>query len=183
MIAVPKNACEGPHLMGFQAAPEPADEAVRLKALTGLKVLDTAAEPQFDEIVKAAAMAFGATSAAVSLVDSDRQWFKAKTGLDACQTGRDVAFCAHAILDEAPFVVLNAALDARFKDNPLVVGEPFIRFYAGAPIRVRGQAMGSLCVFDAEPRFRFAEDQAQVLDFFARLTAERLVARAQRLAA
>lgn len=169
--------------MGFQVAhepaQEPAEEAIRLQALTGLNVLDTAAEPRFDEIVTAAAMCFGTASAAVSLVDADRQWFKAKTGLDACQTGRDIAFCAHAILDEVPFVVLNAALDPRFKDNPLVTGDPFIRFYAGAPIRVRGQAVGSLCVFDAEPRFRFDGEQGRVLDFFARLTAERLIARAQ----
>ena len=137
-----------------------SDEAARLDALRALRVLDTLPEPVYDDIVLLAAQICGTPIALVSLVDADRQWFKARVGLAAGETHRDLAFCAHAIVSPAPvFVVEDTTQDPRFKDNPLVTGEPHIRFYAGAPIVLPGgQAIGTVCVIDTVPR---ALDAAQ----------------------
>lgn len=167
--------------MTAPAVPRPSDEADRLAALQSLDVLDTASEPEFEEIVEIAAAAFEVDIALVSLVDAERQWFKARTGLEICQTERSVAFCAHAIEKREPLVVLNASLDKRFAANPLVTGEPYLRFYAGAPLILPGgQAIGTLCLMDPEPRFRFPPERIQLLSFMAGVTVERLVARAKR---
>lgn len=136
------------------AAPTPPDEERRLARLHALSVLDTDAEPIFDALTRAAALVAGAPIALVSLIDSDRQWFKSNLGLPGtAQTPRDAAFCAHTILDDGVLEVSDARADARFADNPLVVGQPGIRFYAGAPIIMSdGLRVGSLCVIDREPR-------------------------------
>ncbi|MBA4029094.1 MAG: hypothetical protein C0475_08185 [Planctomyces sp.] len=142
--------------------PMPAHEAERLRVLTALELLDTAREEVFERVVTAACAAFGVPMAAVSLVDERRQWFKASRGLGACQTAREVAFCAHTIMGDESMVVRDAAGDARFVANPLVTGGPALRFYAGAPLRVGGHNIGTLCVMDTQPR-EFAQGERGLL--------------------
>jgi len=134
--------------------PLPPDEPTRLARLRELLVLDTPSEPLFDAIAQLASVICGTPIALLSLVDADRQWFKANVGLDGVQeTGREVAFCAHAIGQEGVMVVPDATTDPRFASNGLVTGDPRIRFYAGAPLAVDGGArVGTLCVIDREPR-------------------------------
>lgn len=135
------------------AAAGPSDEADRLRALTAYEVLDTGAEPGFDRISQAAADLCQTPMALISLVDEHRQWFKARVGLPASETGRDIAFCAHAILQDGVFIVEDAARDARFADNPLVTGPVGARFYAGVPlVTPAGHHIGTLCVLDTNPR-------------------------------
>jgi signal transduction histidine kinase/CheY-like chemotaxis protein len=142
-------------------------ERARLGALDSYAVLDTAPEQAFDDIARLAARLCGTPSALVSLLDRDRQWFKAKVGVDPCETARDIAFCDYAIRGDAVMVVPDAAIDPRFSYNPLVVGEPFIRFYAGAPIiDSDGHALGTVCVLDTRPRADF--DGADALAALAR---------------
>jgi signal transduction histidine kinase len=146
------------------AAALPLDEAQRLAALRALEILDTPAEAALDDIVMLASQICGTPIALVSLVDADRQWFKAKVGMDASQTPRDQAFCAHAILGDAVLVVPDARADARFVDNPLVMSEPAIRFYAGAPIHLPdGSRAGTLCIIDHVPRELAPEAHAALL--------------------
>jgi len=124
-----------------------------MAALVGCGILDTPEEGAFDEIARIAAEICQAPMALVSFVDQDRQWFKARVNLDTRETPRDVSFCAHALVSDEPLVVTDARNDARFADNPFVNGDPSYRFYAGAPIRIDGgSAIGTLCVFDHEPR-------------------------------
>lgn len=118
----------------MQAPSIPDNETQRLQALRAQAILDTPAEERFDRLTRLAQHMLGAKMALVSLVDADRQWFKSRQGLDACETGRDISFCGHAILDDAIFEITDANLDPRFADNPLVTGPPHIRFYAGAPL-------------------------------------------------
>jgi PAS domain S-box-containing protein len=134
--------------------PLPADEAQRLARLRALAVLDSAPEPLFDSFARLAAQIAGTPIALVSLVDEQRQWFKANLGLPGVQqTPRDIAFCAHAILERDVMAVTDARADPRFADNPLVTGEPGIRFYAGAPLTLpSGERLGTLCVIDRAPR-------------------------------
>jgi GAF domain-containing protein len=124
-------------------------ETARLKALHGYGVLDTPNEAEFDAIVREAAKALGTPVALISLIDEHRQWFKAKVGLEPAETPRSISFCTHAIRGTEVMVVEDARNDARFADNPLVTGDPNIRFYAGAPLKTRdGQRIGTLCVID-----------------------------------
>lgn len=133
--------------------PIPTNEPARLAALRRYDVLDSLAEGDFDDLTRLAAMICGVPIALVSLVDTGRQWFKAKVGLQACETSRDISFCGHAILDTGIMEIPNALEDPRFFDNPLVTGEPKIRFYAGAPITTTdGYAIGTLCVIDRTVR-------------------------------
>jgi anti-anti-sigma regulatory factor len=132
----------------------PANEAARLEALRSYSVLDTAPEADFDDLTALAAHICGTPIALVSLVDSNRQWFKSRHGLDAHETNRDVSFCAHTILQpEETLIVPDATADERFVDNPLVTDDPGIRFYAGVSLRTpTGMPIGSLCVIDRMPR-------------------------------
>ncbi len=142
------------------------DEKSRLRSLESYNILDTAAEKVFDDLTQLATAICGTPISLVSLVDEERQWFKARTGLDAEQTPRDQAFCAHAIKDNVPFIVEDATRDERFVNNPLVTDDPNIRFYAGMPLIVAdGSALGTLCVIDREPRTLTKEqiDALQVL--------------------
>ena len=148
--------------------PKPANEAERLIYLNSLQVLDTPEEPVFDELVRQAASLLHAPIALVSLVDDSRQWFKARHGLDARETSRTIAFCAHAINGKDLFVVEDAREDFRFSSNPLVRGAPHIRFYAGMPlVTPNGEALGTLCVIDRKPR-TLSESQGLALRLLAR---------------
>ncbi|MBU2668442.1 GAF domain-containing sensor histidine kinase [Actinoplanes bogorensis] len=132
---------------------ERAAEERRLAALRSYRVLDTAPEPEFDDIATLAAQLCRTPIAAVSLIDSDRQWLKARVGVDVCEVDREHSFCAHAMYADEVMQVPDARLDPRFQDNPLVTGEPGVVFYAGAPlISSTGEPLGSLCVIDTEPR-------------------------------
>ena len=143
--------------------PLPGNETERLASLHALGILDSAPEMQFDQLTAFAARLFEVPIVLVSLVDADRQWFKSCVGLDATQTGRDISFSGHAILGVAVFEVPDAAADERFADNPLVTGAPHIRFYAGQPlILANGQAVGTLCLIDRQPR-RLSEAQRGLL--------------------
>ncbi|MFM2056972.1 MAG: hypothetical protein RLY71_1357 [Pseudomonadota bacterium] len=162
----------------MQAASLPPDETARLAELAACRILDTAPEQVFDDIAALAAQLCAAPIALISLVDQDRQWFKAQVGLAVPQTHRDLAFCAHAILvpDEV-MLVPDASEDERFFDHPLVSGDPGIRFYAGAPIVTpTGQALGTVCVIDQQPR-ELAGGQIEALRRLARLAGSLLQAR------
>ena len=139
----------------------PADDASRLRALRALRILDTPPDERFDRITRLAAQIFNVRTSVISLVDEKRQWFKSRHGLDASETPRSVSFCGHTILQDEVFHVPDASLDARFADNPLVVGHPNIRFYAGMPLRAPGgQALGTLCLIDTQARDFSAADRA-----------------------
>ena len=158
--------------MVHKPAPLPPREHPRIDALHRLDVLDTAPEPAFDDIVRLATFICGVPIALVSLVDRERQWFKACIGLDVRETHRDQAFCAHAILvPEDVMVVEDTTKDARFAENPLVTGAPNIRFYAGAPIvTASGHALGTVCVIDTVCR-TLTTGQSNALMALARQTA------------
>ena len=149
----------------MSTAPIPVNEVERIIDLRALEILDTPADERFDRITRIAQRLFDVPIALVSLVDEDRQWFKSRLGLDAAETPREVSFCAHAILDDRILLVPDAKSDERFKDNPLVTGDPRIRFYAGAPIdSPSGSKVGTLCVIDRKPRDLTPEDLAALRD-------------------
>jgi len=134
-------------------APTPIDESERLADLRALDILDTPPESRFDRIIELAKRTLRAPIAYIALVDGDRQWFKACCGLNAKQTDRDISFCGHAIMSDEPMIVPDARRDPRFADNPLVTGEPFVRFYIGLPLKgPSGHNVGTLCLVDREPR-------------------------------
>ncbi|WP_036193514.1 GAF domain-containing sensor histidine kinase [Marinobacter daepoensis] len=144
---------------------QPPEEPQRLSALEATKLLDTPPEERFDRVTRLAASLFDVPIALVSLVDRDRQWFKSCYGLGVRETGRDISFCGHAILKSEAFVVSDALADERFSDNPLVTGEPRIRFYAGAPLEDRsGFRIGTLCIIDRTPRTFSDDDQMKLRD-------------------
>jgi len=154
----------------------PANERQRLQTLRDLKLLDTPPEERFDRVTRLAKQVFGTEIALVSLVDADRQWFKSRQGLEAEETPRDISFCGHAILDDKIMVVNDATDDQRFCDNPLVCGDPNIRFYAGYPLSAPdGNRIGTLCIIDHEPQ-DISNEQLQLLRELGRMVEEELIA-------
>ncbi|HVE11612.1 MAG TPA: sensor domain-containing diguanylate cyclase [Paraburkholderia sp.] len=144
---------------------KPANEAARLASLRSLSILDTPAEERFDRLTRLAKRLFGVPIALVTLVDSERQWFKSCVGLGVSETSRDVSFCGHAILSDDLLLVDDARNDQRFHDNPLVTGDPNIRFYAGYPLAVSdGIRLGTLCLIDSKPRVLDDEERALLRD-------------------
>ncbi|WP_341915060.1 GAF domain-containing sensor histidine kinase [Ferrovibrio terrae] len=166
----------------------PANEDQRLAVLHDYCILDTEPDERFDRVTALAADLFDAPVALVSLVDAERQWFKSHHGLSVQETPRDIAFCAHAILDDVPFIVENAAEHPLFRSNPLVLGAPDIRFYAGVPLcNSDGHRLGTFCVIDRKPRTLSPEDITRLVKLAAiavdelelhkaRVQAERLAA-------
>ena len=149
-------------------APLPLNELQRLEALHQCEVLDTPAEGAFDEITGLAAELLRAPISLVSLVDETRQWFKSRQGLDVPHTPRAISFCSFAILQEGLFEIPNALEDPRFADNPLVIGEPYMRFYAGTPlVTADGRALGTLNVIDTVPR-KLSESEKRTLTVLGR---------------
>jgi GAF domain-containing protein len=153
---------------------KPVNEEGRIAALEKYAILDTDPEQPFDDLTLLASFVCKTPIALISLVDEDRQWFKSRVGMDASETSRDIAFCSTAILQSDVLVVPDALLDERFRDNPLVVSDPHIRFYAGAPlINEDGYALGTLCVVDRSPR-ELAPEQREALKALSRLVLAQL---------
>lgn len=159
---------------GMQKPEIPKNETQRIEALETLAILDTEPDPQLDFITKIVKERFKVPIALISLVDKDRQWFKSKQGLSATETPRDISFCGHAIMQPEIFEVSNAIEDVRFKDNPLVLGPPNIRFYAGQPLVIEGGfRVGTLCIIDEKPR-KLSQSEKEELQGFARLIQDHL---------
>ncbi|MBB5193282.1 diguanylate cyclase (GGDEF)-like protein [Silvimonas terrae] len=154
----------------------PPDEMVRLATLRSLRILDTAPEERFDRLTRLARRIFRVPVSMVTLVDSERLWIKSCVGGAAGETPRDTSFCGHAILDDAIFLIPDTQDDPRFADNPLVTGPPFIRFYAGYPLKVEnGVRVGSLCLMDQHPRLLDDEERTLLHDL-GRIAEQELIA-------
>lgn len=152
----------------MKQAPIPHDDAERLQELSRYDILDTLPEKEYDDLVAVASHICGTPIALVSLIDAERQWFKAKVGLDAEETPRDISFCGHAVADREMLVVPDASQDDRFADNPFVTGDVGIQFYAGAPLVTQSNHyLGTLCVIDRQPRELDAK-QKEMLQALAR---------------
>ncbi len=165
-------------MLRWRKAALPPDEEERLAAVYRLGLLDTQAEERFDRHARIAAAALDAPIALVTLIDRDRQWYKSHYGFDFSESSRDIGFCSHAILESEPLVVADALQDDRFADNPAVVGDPHVRFYAGIPLRsADGARVGAFCIVDHKPR-HLSADQLRVLKDIARLVEAELEPRA-----
>ena len=147
----------------------PANEAARLRTLRAYRILDTKPEERFEDLTRLAALICGTPISLISLIDTDRQWFKSKFGLDLEETSRAEAFCTHAIMQPEMFVVPDASKDERFAHNPLVTGDLHVRFYAGAPLAARdGHLLGTICVIDRQPH-TLTEAQQEALKILGKL--------------
>lgn len=161
-------------MLRWRKAALPADEEARLAAVYRLGLLDTDAEERFDRHARIAAAAFDAPIALVSLIDRDRQWYKAHYGFEFSETSRDMGFCSHAILGDDPLIVNDTLRDDRFAENPVVIGDPHVRFYAGIPLHAAdGARVGAFCIVDSKPRTLTAA-QLRMLQDMARLVEEEL---------
>jgi phosphoribosyl 1,2-cyclic phosphodiesterase/CheY-like chemotaxis protein len=170
-------------MLRWRKASLPEDETERQAAVERLGLLDTPEEERFDRHARIAAAALDAPIALVTLIDGDRQWYKSHFGFDFSETSRDVGFCSHAILEDDPLVVTDALQDDRFADNPVVVGDPHVRFYAGVPLHAAdGARVGAFCIVDMKPR-RLSVAQLRMLKDIARLVEEELEPRAAAKAA
>jgi PAS domain S-box-containing protein len=168
----------------FVEPPWPLNEPARIDRLKGYCILDTPPDPVFDRLTRLAARFFRMPTALVSLVDESRQWFKARYGFHAQHTARRLSFCAYTILEDRPMVVHDTMADERFAHNDLVTAEPFIRFYAGSPLRTpEGLLLGTFCLIDYEPRHDFGEQEQCDLAEFARIVMHELEMRAAQRAA
>jgi diguanylate cyclase (GGDEF)-like protein len=153
----------------------PQDEATRLKTLRSLNILDTLPEERFDRLTRVAMRLFGVPIALVSLIDADRQWFKSSVGLGASETPRDISFCGHTILGNDVFIIPDATKDKRFADNPLVMNDPNIRFYAGYPLKAQnGSKLGTLCIIDQKAR-ELNEDDLEAFQDLASMVEQELL--------
>ncbi|WP_420149674.1 response regulator [Spirosoma sp.] len=160
--------------------PFPLNESKRLEALHRYQILDTLPETSFNRLTELASIICQAPISLVSLIDGQRQWFKAKLGLDTEETSRDIAFCRYAILDKDIFEVEDATLDERFKENPLVTSDPHVRFYAGYPLTdPDGYALGTLCVLDHTAR-RLSDSQKQALKLIGEIATNLIVENRQK---
>ena len=157
----------------MRAARIPSNETERISVLQKLNILDTINEERFDRITRLAARMFSCEFSSISFIDTDRQWFKSKVNLGLCETPRSSSFCSHTILQNDVFVVPDTFANESFSDNPLVVNEPFIRFYAGIKLSIEGQHIGTLCVFDGQPN-SFSKEQAQALQDLAAIVEDEL---------
>ena len=177
-LAAVDGAFESTRLGSGLSSPDADEETRRLEVLQSYRMLDTGPEPAFDDIVSMASLMCGTPIALVTLIDNDRQWFKARVGMELSETPRDQAFCAHAIRNPSALLeVQDASKDPRFMFNPLVVGDPGIRFYAGAPLLTpSGAALGTVCVIDRVPR-ELTPAMAQGLQALARQAGELLALR------
>lgn len=151
----------------------PKNESFRLQTLRSLKILDTPQEERFDRITRIAQRIYDVPIALVSLIDENRQWFKSCVGLNATETTRDISFCGHSILGDEIFVIPDATQDIRFADNPLVLNEPNIRFYAGYPLKAwNGEKLGTLCIIDQKPRNFSLQDLVTLQDLGSMVESE-----------
>ena len=148
----------------MQKPPVPSNEIDRIRALRALNILDTPPEERFDRLTRLAKRVFNVPYVTISMIDTHRQWFKSVQGLTMCQTSRDISFCAHAILFDDVLYVENALKDERFSDNPVVIGDPNVRFYAGCSLEVNGFKTGTFCIFDKKPRPFTVEDRQLLKD-------------------
>lgn len=160
----------------MKAPNTPQHEATRLNALRSLNILDTPAEERFDRVTRLAKRMFDVPIVLISLVDENRQWFKSSIGLNINETSREISFCGHTILGNEVLIIDDTTQDVRFADNPLVLREPYIRFYAGCPLRfVDGSRLGTLCIIDTSPR-TLDEGETRALMDLAGLAENELVA-------
>lgn len=160
----------------MQKPPIPSNEAARIETLHALNILDTQPDERFDRLARMAKRLFDVPIALVSLVDTNRQWFKSKIGLDASETPRDISFCGHAILGDNIFIIPDTLDDKRFADNPLVTSPPNIRFYAGCPLKTPdGMKVGTLCIIDKVAR-HFSSDDLLALTDLANMVERELAA-------
>ena len=153
----------------------PEGELDRLAALYSINILDTSREERFDRISRVLKEVFDVPIAYIAMIDSDRQWFKSVEGMNMRETPRNISFCGHTILRNDPLIILDATKDVRFMDNPLVVGEPGIRFYAGWPLALPGgHNVGSLCMVDKQPRENFTEKCRRIMGDLAAMVEDQL---------
>lgn len=161
--------------------PKSADDDARVEFLHSLAILDTGPDENLDRIVRLCRAIFGVGASNVSLVDEQRQWFKSYEGLDSCETDREVAFCNYTIMGDQIFEIPDTHADPVFRDNPLVTGPPFQRYYAGAPLIYEGVRIGALCLIDFVPREPLTErERAILLDLAAMVVREFKVQRLMR---
>lgn len=165
----------------YPTFPLPGDETERLKALHDIQILDTNPEPSFDRITGLAKILFEMHACAISLIDHDRQWFKSSVGFGCAEMPRDKAFCTHTILSDEPLILPDTALHPLFKNHPLVVGEPYVRFYAGIPLNTRtGSKIGALCILDTKPRPDWNRLRTKILSDMAAMVCDELENRSRK---